>query len=346
MTLIYFILILGVTVFVHEFGHFIFAKIFKVHVYEFSIGMGKKLFSFNRKNDETTYSIRLLPIGGYVRLAGEEIDDDENIPEDKKLTNKKAYQKFLILVFGAVSNFIFAIILLFFMGMIYGSTTTKPLLGNLNQEYPAYIAGLRDGDLITDINDTKIKTYEDLKLFFALNTGEVFNVKAKDQDGNSKQITVVPVEAEIEGENRLVYGISQDTTIYYGFISSIKYAFSEFSAIIRSMFTILGGLFTLEVGMENMSGPVGIYTAVGQSAQYGLQNVLYLVVLIGINVGVINLLPIPAFDGGRILFLIIEKIKGSKIDTRTENIIHSIFFILLMGLMLYLTFNDVMRLFK
>ena len=345
MTIIYFILILGVTVLVHEAGHFIFAKIFKVHVYEFSIGMGKKLFSFNRKNDETTYSIRLLPVGGYVKLAGEEIDDDENIPKDKKLIYKKPWQRFLIFVFGAVNNFIFAFILLILIGLMFGSSTTKPIMANIQEDYPSYKVGLRDGDTITNINGQKVKTFEDVKLIFSLDAGATFNLEAIDINGNKKEMTIVP-EVIKKGENTLYkYGISKDETKKYGIINSLKYAVEEGYSVLRSMFKILGGLFTGGVSVSNLSGPVGIYTAVDISSQSGLYGILHLIVLIGINVGVLNLLPIPAFDGGRIFFLLIEKIKGSRINPKTENIIHSVFFILLMGLMIYITIFDVLRLF-
>lgn len=345
MTLIYFILILGITVSVHEFGHFIFAKMFKVHVYEFSIGMGKKLFSFNRANDETTYSIRLLPIGGYVKLAGEEIEDDENIADDRKLSNKSLLQKFLIFVAGATFNFIFAFLLLIIIGLFYGSTSNEPILGNLEESYPTYQAGLRDGDRIIEINDKTIKTFEDVKLVFSLNAGQTFNIKVIDTNNNEKEVVVSPdiiVEDDIE---YYLYGISKEYILEYGFISSIKYGVTESYAIFRSMFQILGGLFTGDVGLENMSGPIGIYTVVGETSKAGFENMLYLLVLIGINIGIVNLLPIPAFDGGRIVFLVMEKIKGSPINPKTENIIHAIFFILLMMLMIYITFNDILRLF-
>ena len=345
MTIIYFILILGVTVLVHEAGHFIFAKIFKVHVYEFSIGMGKKLFSFNRKNDETIYSIRIFPIGGYVKLAGEEVNDDEDIPKENKLACKKPWQRFLIFVFGAVNNFIFAFLLLILMGLIFGSTTTKPIMGNIKEDYPSYKAGLRNDDVITSINGNKIKTYEDVKLIFALDPGATFNLTAVDVNGKEKKIVIVPEIITQDDSTLYKYGISKDDTKKYGLINSLKYSVEESYSIFRSMFKILGGLFTGNVSVSNLSGPVGIYTAVDVSSQSGLYGILYLVVLIGINVGVLNLLPIPAFDGGRIFFLLIEKIKGSPINTKVENVIHSVFFILLMGLMIYITIFDVLRLF-
>ena len=132
MTLIYFLLILGLTVFIHELGHFIFAKKSGVYCYEFSLGMGPKLFSFRRKNDETVYSLRLLPIGGYVQMAGEEIEEDKNLPKEKQMQSKTVWQRFTIVVAGAFNNFILGIVLLFLIGLFYGSPETKPYIENVD----------------------------------------------------------------------------------------------------------------------------------------------------------------------------------------------------------------------
>lgn len=345
MTLIFFILVLGITILVHEFGHFIFAKIFNVHVYEFSLGMGKRLFKFKRKNDETEYSIRLFPLGGYVKLAGEEIDDDESIPKEKKLNNKKAWQRFIIYFFGAGFNFIFSILILFISGIIFGSVTTKPVIGEIDSNYPAYQAGIRTGDTVLELNNKKVRTFDDMLLIFSLDTGKEFTFKLKDTNNQIKEVKVNPIKTVVDGNDTYVYGITQNNIRKYGLISSVDYTINKTGSIFRSMYQVLGGLFTGHIGLDSMSGPVGIFTVVGDSARAGIESLMYLLAFIGINVGVINLLPIPAFDGGRILFLIIEKIKGSPVDPKVENIIHNVFFILLMCLMVYVTFNDILRLF-
>ena len=138
MTLIYFILVLGIVVCIHEFGHFIFAKKAGIYVYEFSIGMGPKLFQFHRKNDETTYSIRLFPIGGYVKMAGEEVELDESIPEEKRFGSKRWLPKVLTVIAGVCFNFILAIIIFFVVALIGGTPRVSPIIGSTIKEYPVY----------------------------------------------------------------------------------------------------------------------------------------------------------------------------------------------------------------
>ena len=161
-----------------------------------------------------------------------------------------------------------------------------------------------------------------------------------------KVYEVKPELQEVEGNETYVVGITMGTTeVERGLLVSIRYMFIKMGSLFRQMFITIQGLFTGGIGVNQLSGPVGIYSIVGQQRSAGFENVLYLVALLSVNVGVINLLPLPAFDGGRILFLLIEKIKGSPVSTKFENLIHSIGFILLMILMLYITFNDIFRLF-
>ena len=143
MTLIYFILMLGTIVFIHELGHFIWAKKSGVYCYEFSLGFGPKLFSFNRKNDETKYCLRLIPLGGYVAMAGEEIDDDKSVPKDRKMYNKPWYKKLAIVLAGVTNNFILGFVVLFLIALIYGSYNTKPIIGIVSDDSASYEAGIR-----------------------------------------------------------------------------------------------------------------------------------------------------------------------------------------------------------
>ena len=164
MTLIYFILILGITVFIHELGHFIFAKHAGIYVYEFSIGMGPQIFKFHRKNDETEYSIRLLPIGGYVQMAGEEIEADEDIPKEKQMTHKKWHQRFMTVIAGILFNFLLAIFIFFIVGLINGVPTETTTVADVSKNSAAFKAGLKSGDKILKINGTKIVSSDHLML--------------------------------------------------------------------------------------------------------------------------------------------------------------------------------------
>lgn len=347
MTLVYFILILGLTVFIHELGHFIFAKKNGVYCYEFSLGMGPKLFSFRRKNDETLYCLRLLPIGGYVQMAGEEIEEDKNIPKEKQMQSKSVFQRFTIVVAGAFNNFILGIVLLFLIGLFYGSPETKPYVKTVDTNYNAYKVNIREGDLIKEVNGNKVSTIDDVLLEFQLvKKGSSIKFVLEDKNGKEKNVSVKPTKVTSEdGVDSYIYGIGLTDEINKGFISSVKYSFVKFGSIYRSMFKVIGNLFTGNLGLDSLSGPVGIYNVVGEQSKMGFENVIYLCAYISINVGFINLIPFPAFDGGRALFLIIEKIRKKPVSQKTENTIHLIGFMLLMLLLIVITINDIAKLF-
>lgn len=346
LNLIYFVVVLGIIVLVHEFGHFIFAKIFGIYVYEFAIGMGPRLFHF--KKGETEYSIRAIPIGGFCSLAGEDIDgDNENdIPEDRRLQSKPVWQRFLVMFFGAGNNFILAFIMLFVIALGWGAVSSKPIVTELVADNPAELAGIEVGDYILEINGNKIKTSDDVSIYLQVedkNKPITFTVR---RDGRKLDIDVTPKKEEVDGSTIYRVGIiSEGENEGRTLGTAINYAFTKMGTIFRQMVITFKGLFTGGLSVNQLSGPVGIYNVVGTQAAAGFENVLYLIALLSINVGFINLIPFPAFDGGRLVFLIIEKIKGSPIKAETENKIHTIGFILLLALMLYITFNDILKLF-
>ena len=347
LNLIYFIIILGVIVLVHEFGHFIFAKMFGIYVYEFAIGMGPRLFHWKSKKGETEYSIRAIPIGGFCSLAGEDLDNDDKIkiPSDRRLQSKPAWQRFLVMFFGAGNNFILAFILLFVIALGWGATTSKPIISELVANNPAEQAGLEVGDTILKINGHKIKSSDDVSIYLQVEDKSkpiTFTIK---RDGKETNIDVKPIKEEVDGNTIYRVGIVSKGEVKYGFVASIQFAFTKMDSLFRQMVITFKGLFTGGLSINQLSGPVGIYNIVGEQANHGFENILYLIALLSVNVGFINLIPLPAFDGGRILFLIIEKIKGSPVKPETENKIHTIGFILLLALMIYITFNDILKFF-
>lgn len=344
MTILYFIFVLGVTVLIHELGHFIFAKRAGVYVYEFSIGMGPQLFKFNRKNDETVYSIRLLPIGGFVSMAGEDLEIDNKIPKDKQLCNKSWCDRFLVLFAGIAFNFLLAIIILFTIGMINGVPKNNLEIANIESNYDISKTGIQIGDVITKVNGKKITSYEQLSVELAVNNGKKIDLTVKNNN-QENTYEIEPTLIEVDGTTSYVYGFSLNNEIEKGFVKSIEYAFSKTGALTNQMVLIVKYLVTGKLSLNNLSGPVGIYQVVDQARTLGFLNVLYLIAYLCINVGFINFIPFPAFDGGRILFLIIEKIKGSKVNPKVENTIHSVGFALLMILMLFVTYNDIIRIF-
>ncbi|MBE6144189.1 MAG: RIP metalloprotease RseP [Firmicutes bacterium] len=345
MTIIYFILILGITVMVHEFGHFLFAKKAGVHVYEFSIGMGPRLFKWNRKNDETEYSIRLFPIGGYVQMAGESNEDEDKLPKEKLMQSKTWWQRFLIIIAGIMFNFIMAIIILFFIALFNGSPKPNAYIGSLEENYPAYSSGFRIGDEIVKVNGEKVSSSDILLLKLEVNKGKEVTFTLKHENGTLEDIKIKPKLVEVDGVKGYKYGFGLTNEVETGLISAIKYAFVKTFNLIHQMVLIIWYLCTGVLSLNTLSGPIGIFTVVGETAKTGFVNLIFLLAFISINVGFMNLLPIPAFDGGRLLFLIIEKIKGSPINSKVENIIHSIGFILLMLLMIVITYNDIIRTF-
>lgn len=346
MGIVWFILILGAIILVHEFGHFIFSKLFGVYVYEFSLGMGPKLLHYKKKNGETEYCLRLIPIGGFVSLAGEDADDNSKIPDDRKLYNKPVWQRFIIMVAGASMNFVFAFVILFIMALIYGGASMKPIIANVSEDYPAYTAGVEVGDKIISIDGEKTHSWSEVQLYISMSKGEEMEFVLKSSDGEKRTVMITPVVVEdSEGNKSYLVGIGLDNTKKTGFINSIKYAVETTGYLFRLMFITLEQLFTGGVGVKDLSGPVGIYTVVSDQAKEGFESLMYLTAYLSVNVGVINLLPFPAFDGGRVLFLIIEKIRRKPVPAKTEAIVNSIGFSILILLMIVVTIGDIIRLF-
>ena len=343
LSIIYFILILGVIVLVHEFGHFFFAKLFGIYVYEFAIGMGPKIFSRKGKKGETVYSLRAIPIGGFCQLAGEGLDEDEKIPKDRLLQSKSVWQRFLVMFFGAGNNFILALVVLFILGLFVGSPSNSTVIPGVIENSPAATAGLMANDDIKKINGETAKTLDDVQLYLTIAKGETeFTVL---RDGKEVTVKVTPLAEEEAKTKGYSYGIEFKRDVEHGFIPAIKYAFSKFASLYRQMIITIKELFTGGVSVRELSGPVGIYSAVDQTRTSGFSNLFYLLALLSLNVGFVNLIPFPAFDGGRILFLLIEKIKGSPVKAETENLIHNIGFFILLGLVILVTINDIIKLF-
>ena len=346
INLLLFIVILGVIVFIHEFGHFTWAKITGVYVYEFAIGMGPKLFS--KKGKETEYTIRAIPIGGFCQLAGEDLDVDKEfkVPKNKQLQSKTPFQRFLIMVFGPMNNFILAVVLLLFIALVWGGTTMNPVLTDVEVGSAADVAGLTKGDRIVEINGHKISTNDDVSLYLAMaKTTKKNSIKVEKKNGDTVTYKVKPKKVKEDGETYYRYGIVIAQKKTHGIGAAFVYTYKKTCSIFKQMFITVGALFTGGVKLKQLSGPVGIYSIVGQQRSAGIASLLYLTAFLSINVGFINLLPLPAFDGGHILFIVIEKIKGSPVNPELENKIHTVFLILLMGLMVIITISDVLKLF-
>ncbi|MBP5683723.1 MAG: RIP metalloprotease RseP [Bacilli bacterium] len=359
LSILYFVLILGTIVLVHEFGHFFFAKLFGVYVYEFSIGMGPKLFGKKGKNGETEYCLRAIPIGGFVQLAGEGLEDDKEIPKKRLLQSKPVWQRFLIMFFGAGNNFILTIVTLFVLALIVGAPSNSNLIMGVVPESPAEIAGIVEGDYIVEVNGKSVSNLDELQLYLTIETMNIDEQRVKDKEENITKtydfeikvqrgkeklaLRLEPLDAETAKEKEYSIGIEFDSSRKHGFFAAVSYAFKKTGSLIKQMVITIKELVTGNVSTRNLSGPVGILRAVDQTQKESTAKIVdlfSLLALLSLNVGFINLIPFPAFDGGRILFLFIEKIKGKPIKPEVENMVNNIGFILLILLIVYVTFGD------
>lgn len=346
VSLLILIFILGIIILVHEFGHFIWAKIFKVHIYEFSIGMGPIIFTHKGK-DKIDYNIRAIPLGGFVSMAGEVYEDDDEIDKKTFMCNKPWWQRIIILVAGVTNNFIMALLILFVSALIWGGNISLPVVDDVVEDFPMEKAGIVAGDKILEINGRKVNNWDAAQILFIMESKDnKYELKIENEDGTVKDVVVEPkVEKSDDGIETKTFGIYIKTETLKGFFGSIKYAFLKFGSIVESMALTIEGLFTGKISLQALSGPVGMYEVIDSSIGYGLNYMLYIVAFLSINVGFINILPFPAFDGGRVFFLIIEKIKGSPVNSKFENMCHLIGFALLILLMIYITIQDIFRFF-
>ncbi len=349
MTLILFLLILGLIIFIHELGHFIMAKKHGIYVYEFSLGFGPKIFSFKRKNDETEYMIKLIPLGGYVMMAGETDEDDKKIKENQKLNNKSFLQKMSVMLAGVFNNFVLGLIILFILTLTNSSNLlfTSNKLANLPKDYPLYEAGARNGDKVLKVDKISIKNFEDIQLAIAINN-EKKPLNVTIQKKNTKKIENYKIKPKVDKETKKsYYGFSVDYKELNGFKDIVKYTFNEFITIFKGLIITIISLFTGKLGVDSLSGPVGIYQVVGTAtkSENALYSIFYLTAYLSINVGFMNVLPFPAFDGGQAFLLIIEKIFKKKISMKVKSIINGVGFVLLMALMVFITIKDIIKLF-
>lgn len=345
ISLLILILILGIIIFVHELGHFLAAKKNGVYVEEFALGMGPKIFNFRRKKDETLYSIRLFPVGGFVSMANSEEDGPNKLRKDQILENKSFLQKVTVLIIGVVFNLILAFSLLFINGLIYGNSDTRPFIGQIEENSPAYNSGLKKGDLILKVEGVKVKTYNDVLIELNKNEAlEEFTFLIK-QDEKSKEIIITPVNKEIDGEEVRSFGIAFANKKIHGFLNTIKYSVKEFGNMMKSIFVIIANLITGNISLKNVSGPIGIYTIIDNVKETGLENLIYLTAYLSMNIAIINLIPIPVFDGGRALLVVIERIINKKLNSNVEKYLNLIGFIMLITLTVYVTLNDIIKIF-
>ncbi|MCM3110118.1 RIP metalloprotease RseP [Lederbergia lenta] len=419
-TVISFIIIFGALVFFHELGHFVFAKRSGILVREFAIGFGPKIFSYSK--NETTYTIRLLPIGGFVRMAGEDpemaeikpgyrvallLDEEEVVqklilngkdrypnarnievesadlehdlfikgyeegedeqlqtfaisrealivedqvetqiaPWDRQFASKKLSARAMTIFAGPMMNFILAIVVFTIISVIQGVPVEEPILGVISPDGAAEQSGLKQNDAVLSIDGAEVSSFMDITEIVRAHPQEelVFTV---DRDGQTMDIAVTPEKFVAEEEGGEDFGlIGVHAPLDKSFMKVATSGFKETYHWTIEIFRLLGKLVTGQFSIDMLSGPVGIYKSTEVVAQAGILYLMKWTGLLSINLGIMNLLPIPALDGGRLLFFGVEALRGKPIDRHKEGVVHFIGFALLMILMIVVTWNDIQQFF-
>lgn len=346
MTIIYFILILSVIIIIHELGHLATAKYFHVYCEEFSIGMGPAIFK--KKFKETTFAIRALPIGGFVAMAGEEGIDDESIPFERTIKGIAWWKQIIVMAAGAIMNILLAWVIFVGVTMAQGKVIVpaEPVVQGFTENSAAQEAGILAGDRILSVNsggetihpDTFDDVIEHMGYFPESDTTFVV-------ERNGEELTFVLTPRYNEAEDRYLAGFTTKSAIKdITALEAVKYGSEK---MIDGSLTIVRALGKLVqgIGLQNLSGPVGIYKLTEQTTQIGMTSTLSLIALLSLNIGIFNLIPLPVLDGGRIFIILLEKISGRKISEKLETAIMSIGVLLLIGLMVFATWQDILRLF-
>jgi len=408
----------GLLVFIHEFGHMIFAKRAGMLVREFAIGFGPKIFDF--KKNETVYTIRLLPIGGYVRVAGEDpeiielkpghhigiefndegkvkniivnnkskhpnarvievesvdldhelkiegydvgdheeklkFDVDRNAdfimdevrtqiaPYDRQFASKSVGKRAMQLFAGPMMNFLLALVIFCIIGLIHGVPVKNAVIDSVQPDTPAEEAGIQGGDEVIKVNGEEISTWKKFTNIIENNADKELDITVKRDEG-VESLTVVPAKIELQ-KDMYIGQIGVKQSIEKSFFRSFTYGFDQTYEITKLILTNLGMLITGQYSIEMLSGPVGIYDATDQVVQTGFVNFMMWTAMLSVNLGIVNLVPLPALDGGRLIFVGIEAIRGKPIDPQKEGLVHFIGLALLMLLMIVVTWNDIQRLF-
>lgn len=349
VTFLLFIVIFGIVVVSHEFGHFLLAKTNGIHVVEFSVGMGPKIFSWGK--GETLYSIRLLPIGGACMFEGE---DGLEAREDQKKSDKGAFPdanvwaRISTVFAGPLFNFILAFLVALVMVQLV--VVRDPVLSGVSEGGAAQEAGMQAGDRILSMNGEKIHLFDEIYTFAQMSKGKEVRI-VYERDGAEYETTLVPKYEESDG--RYYYGFISSGMVDIKGLDGIRYAWYEVRAGVKNTYKSLVMLVTGQVARTEVAGPVGIANMVGEIYEETkenwldvLVNMMNITMLLSVNLGIMNILPLPALDGGRLVFLIVEVFRGKPIAPEKEGLVHLIGLVFFMILMVFVFFNDIRNIFS
>jgi len=416
-TTIAFILIFGSLVFFHELGHFIFAKRAGIMVREFAIGFGPKIVGLTR--GETVYTLRLLPLGGYVRMAGEDMDtvelqpgfrvglilnrneqvtkivlnqnkqqpdmlfleiersdlekglwiegyDEEDrlvrytvsrkavisengketliAPYNRQFGSKSLGNRAMTIFAGPLFNFILAFFIFLLIGLTQGVPTYEPVISGVTENGPALEAGMQKGDLVTKINGESIDSWQQLAGKVQESAGEELSFEYE-RNGEVINSTIIPKTIKDKDRSYGQIGVMYESPVEKNPLKAVAFGAEQTYTWFVKIIELLGMLVTGQFTIDALSGPVGIYKATEEMAQHGVFNLMNWAAILSINLGIMNLLPLPALDGGRLLFFLFEAIRGKPIDRQKEGMVHFVGIMLLMVLMVVVTWNDIQRFF-
>lgn len=347
LSVIYFLIVLSVLVLIHEFGHFIVAKRIGVRVEKFSFGFGPKLFSL--KKGETEYLLCAFPLGGYVKMAGDE-PGEELEGEKWEFLSRKISERFKIIFAGPLLNYVLAF-LIFSVIFMFGSPTLTTEVGSLLKDYPAQKSGILVGDKIVRVGGREVKYWEDMTQILHKHLEGPISLKIE-RNGNTFSLEIQPVIRDIKdifGKSTKValLGVAPSQkieTVRYGFFASFGMGFKKLMNLTtltyKAIWSILTGRMSLK---ESVTGPIGIFIITGKAAQMGLIYLVHLMGLLSASLAIFNLLPLPVLDGGHIFFLLIEKMRGKPLSSRTQEVISNIGIGFLILLTIFIFYSDIMK---
>ena len=416
-TVIAFIIIFGSLVFFHELGHFLFAKKAGIMVREFAIGFGPKILAIRKK--ETLYTIRILPLGGYVRMAGEDFDtvelqpgyrvgvilndsdqiekiylnrdvsnpnvlfletenadlskelfiegydEDGNLvkyevsrdaivfekgqetliaPYDRQFDSKPLGSRAMAIFAGPLFNFILAFFIFLAIGLLNGIPTNEPIIKEVMNDSPAYAAGMEAGDFVKEVEGEPIESWQEFTELIQENPGNRLQMKVE-RAGELVTLAVIPDKLVKSGQEFGQIGVLYEPIVEKNALKAFAFGAEQTYSWMVKIFELLGMLVTGKFTIDALSGPVGIYKATEEVAQWGVFSLMNWAAVLSINLGIMNLLPLPALDGGRLLFFLFEGLRGKPVDKQKEGMVHFVGIMLLMVLMLVVTWNDIQRFF-
>lgn len=349
INIIIFSLVLGIIVLVHEFGHLLAAKKFGVYCHEFAIGMGPVIFRLKKPEWETTYSIRLLPIGGFVAMAGEDAPlEDVEVPEARTLPGIAAWKRLIIMLAGIVMNMILAFLIFWGMSASQGIVDMPPAeIVSVQENSAADKAGLLAGDEITlfefhDGSELAPKDFNDVLIALATYGEHGFEMTVV-RENTTETFKVQPIFDEEEGRYLLGIMAPQAEHRELGIFSAIPVALTQIKDVIGQFFFIITRLFR-GIGLDAIGGPIAIFEVTSQVQTLGFMFFLNLVALLSVNLAVVNLIPIPVMDGGRALLTLVEMITGKPINKKVENVIMMLGVLLILALFVFIMVNDIRKL--